>query len=261
MLVAGTGYAGCTWSPQFVDSLARDYTVITFDHRGTGESPIGAEGPYTTRLFAADALQLLRSLGTGPTHVVGHSMGGRVAQWMAIDGPQLVADLVLVSTGAGQPAGGHDWRDCVPVSVALGLGQLGYRDFIRDIQRTSFFTEEFGAAHPDRVAWLADAYWSGRPELPEYLKHVMARQAHRTRDVLDRITQPVLVTVGTADTRHGGTGSHLDQSRYLAEHLPNARFSPIERARHGIFWENTAEITALVADWLAEHPIGARTPA
>jgi pimeloyl-ACP methyl ester carboxylesterase len=72
LLVAGTGYAGCTWSPQFVDALARDYTVITFDHRGTGESPTGDEGPYTTRLFAADALQLLRSLGTGPSHVLGH---------------------------------------------------------------------------------------------------------------------------------------------------------------------------------------------
>lgn len=258
LLVAGTGYPGRTWSPEFVAGLVERYSVITFDHRGTGRSP-GRDGPYTTRLFAADALLLLERVGLGPAHVLGHSMGGRVAQWMAMDGPELVADLILVSTGAGEPAGGHDWSNCVPVSVALGLGQLGYRDLIRDIQRTSFFTEEFGAAQPEKVAWLADAYWSGRPELPEYLKHVIARQSHRTREVLSRITQPVLVTVGTADTRHGGTGSHLDQSRYLADHLPNVRFTPIEGARHGVFWENTEAITALVGEWLADHPIGART--
>jgi pimeloyl-ACP methyl ester carboxylesterase len=252
LLVAGTGYAGCTWAPAFVSALAEQHLVITFDHRGTGSSP-SSDGPYSTRLFAADALLLLERLGTGPAHVLGHSMGGRVAQWMAIDGPNQVADLVLVSTGAGSPAGGHEWRDCVPVSVALGLGQVGYEQLIRDIQRTSFFTDTFAQQRPDVVQWLGDAFWAGRPELPDYLKHVMARQGHRTRDVLDRITQPTLVTVGTADTRSGGTGSHLDQSRYLADQLPNARLEPIDGAKHGVFWENTDAILAVVGDWLTSR--------
>ncbi|MDT4912520.1 MAG: hypothetical protein QOC66_1648 [Pseudonocardiales bacterium] len=255
LLVAGTGYAGCTWAPEFVSALAERYTVITFDHRGTGKSP-SSDGRYTTRLFAADALLLLDRLGCGPAHVLGHSMGGRVAQWMAVDRPEQVADLILVATGAGQPVGGHEWQDCVPVNVALGLGKLGYRQFVNNIQRTSFFTDRFAEEHPEVVQWLGDAYWSGRPELPDYLKHVVARQAHRTRDVLDRITQPALVTVGSADTHVGGTGSHVDQSRYLAAQLPNAWFELIDGAKHGIFWENTDAIVALVRQWLVSYPLG-----
>lgn len=255
LLVAGTGYAGCTWSPDYVDALAADYTVITFDHRGTGDSP-ATDGPYSTRLFAADALGLVRNLDRGPVHVVGHSMGGRVAQWMALDGPGEVASLLFVSTGAGQPAGAHQWRDCVPFHVALGLGELGYEQFIRNVQRTSFFTESFAANHPDTVRWLGDAFWAGRPALADYLKHVIARQAHNTRDVIDRIGQPTLVTVGTADTHLGGTGSHVEQSEYLAEHIPHARYEPIGNAKHGLFWENTKAILDLTRGWLAEQSGG-----
>ena len=67
-----------------VDELARHFAVVTFDYRGTGETP-GTPEEYTTRLFAADVRALIRELGRGPAHVLGHSMGGRVAQWVAID--------------------------------------------------------------------------------------------------------------------------------------------------------------------------------
>jgi pimeloyl-ACP methyl ester carboxylesterase len=235
-----------------VNGLADEYTVVTFDHRGTGDSPAGDEDPYTTRLFAADALRLVRELDTGPVHVLGHSMGGRVAQWMALDGADDVASLLLVSTGAGQDDG-HVWRDCVPANVALGLGEFGYEQFIRNVQRTSFFTDAFAASDPDTVRWLGDAFWAGRATLANYLRHVIARQGHYTRHLLSRIALPTLVTVGSADTHRGGTGSHVEQSEYLAAHIPGARFEPIERAKHGLFWENTTAILGLTRGWLAEQ--------
>jgi pimeloyl-ACP methyl ester carboxylesterase len=251
VLVAGTGYAGGTWSPAFVDALAADYTVITFDHRGTGDSPVGDDRPYTTRLFAADALRLVREVGAEPAHVLGHSMGGRVAQWMAIDGPAAVASLLLVSTGAGSDA--HPVDNCVPAHVALGLGEFGYEQFIRNVQATSFFTDAFAASDPDTVRWLGDAFWAGRPTLANYLRHVMARQAHYTRDRLHVITQPTLVTVGGADTHRGGTGSHVEQSEFLAANIAGARYEPIDGAKHGLFWENTKAILDLTREWLAER--------
>src|SRR5438270_233246 len=81
--------------------LAARHRVIAFDQRGTGATPPSA-GKYSTRLFAADALGLLDALDVEPAHVVGHSMGGRVAQWMALERPDRVRSLVLAATGPGQ---------------------------------------------------------------------------------------------------------------------------------------------------------------
>lgn len=257
LLVAGTGYAGCTWPPDYVATLAASYTVITFDHRGLGSSP-STDGPYSTRLFAADALRLLRSLGVGPATVLGHSMGGRVAQWMAADGPSQVRSLLLVSSGAGGRCSDHGSCGCVPASVALGLGELGYQGLIRRTQRNSFFTEDFLTREPEAAEWLLQSFWAGRGSLADYLKHVAARQTHDTRAVLREISVPACVIVGEADTHLGGTGSHLEQSQMLAARLPCARLETIPAAKHGVFWENTSEITKLTRNWLAAGSSQAR---
>ena len=109
VLVAGTGYPGATWYPGLLEPLAAAHTVLTFDHRGTGATPSTPER-YSTRGFAQDALGLLDALGLPAAHVVGHSMGGRVAQWMALDHPERVRSLVLAATGPGE------WRADKPVT-------------------------------------------------------------------------------------------------------------------------------------------------
>src|SRR5688572_24913272 len=93
LLLAGTGYNGGTWPDEMVQRLAPRCTVVTFGCRGSGETP-GTPEEYSTRLFAADVRALIQELGRGPAHVLGHSMGGRVAQWVAIDRPDLVRSLV-----------------------------------------------------------------------------------------------------------------------------------------------------------------------
>ena len=101
VLVAGTGYPGATWPPEFVDRLTGRHAVLTFDQRGIGATPPSVER-YSTRLFARDALGLMDALGLEPAHVLGHSMGGRVAQWMALDRPDRIRTLVLAASGPGQ---------------------------------------------------------------------------------------------------------------------------------------------------------------
>ena len=99
---ASTGYPGAMYRTGPSALLARaGFRVITYDHRGIGGSDKPDE-PYTTRMFAQDASGLLQALGITQAHVLGHSMGGRVAQWMALDDPERVRSLVLVASGAGQ---------------------------------------------------------------------------------------------------------------------------------------------------------------
>lgn len=256
LLIAGTAFPGATWPPEVVEPLARRFTIVTFDHRGTGRTP-PTPGPYSTRLFAADARALLRRLGLGPAHVLGHSMGGRVAQWLALDAPEAVGGLVLAATGPGRFRDDQELVRGVPPRARRALAALGYEGYIRRHIEETFFTPDFAAAHPERVAWLVAAFWEHRPALHDYLKHVVARQRHQTAEHLTRIAAPTLVLVGDRDTHVGGTGPHLEQSRYLARHLPNAELQVISGVSHGLFWEAPAETREALLGWLERIESGA----
>jgi pimeloyl-ACP methyl ester carboxylesterase len=258
VLVTGTGYPGRTWPPDLVDPLADGRPVITFDHRGTGETP-GTTGPYSTRLFAADLAALLDDLGLGAAHVVGHSMGGRVAQWLVLDRPDTVRTLILAASGPGQFSSAHRQTAGIPIGTALGLAEKGYETYMRDLITTSFFTPELAAADPAGVDWLVRAFWDGRPQLEDYLKHVAARQEHRTTERLSEIAAPTLVVIGDQDTHVGGTGSHWDQSQFLASAIDGAELRVIHGAKHGYFWSHSAEVAELIGSWCVRHdPASAR---
>ena len=92
MLVSGLGGVGSYWIPQ-IEALSRSFTVITHDHRGTGQST-RFEGEYSVDMLAADALGLMDALGIERAHFVGHSTGGAIAQILAIEHPTRVQSMV-----------------------------------------------------------------------------------------------------------------------------------------------------------------------
>lgn len=252
VLIAGTGFPGATWDEDLVTPLAARHTVLTFDNRGTGSTPVTGER-LSTRVFARDAAGLIDSLGLPPAHVLGHSMGGRVAQWIALDRPELVRSLILAATGPGQFRDDRPVTRGIPVHTAKGLIELGYERYMREHIAATFFTPEFVAAHPERVERLFQLFWEHRPELEGYLRHVVARQEHQTADRLALITAPSLVLVGDRDTQIMGTGSHLDQSRFLMGHLPNATLRLIEGTAHGYFWQAPERTVETLLAWTATH--------
>ena len=157
VLVAGTGYPGATWSAELMRPLLARHAVLTFDHRGTGSTPPSADR-YSTRLFAQDAIGLMDSLGLPSAHVLGHSMGGRVAQWMALEHPERIRTLILAASGPGQFRDDRPVTRGIPVHAAKEMIELGYERYMREHIRDTFFTPEFARAHPERVAWpQADA--------------------------------------------------------------------------------------------------------
>jgi pimeloyl-ACP methyl ester carboxylesterase len=252
VLVAGTGYPGATWAPELVDALAARHAILTFDHRGTGDTP-SAAAPYSTRGFARDALDLLDALDLPAAHVVGHSMGGRVAQWMALDRPDRVRSLILAATGPGQFRADRPVTRGIPVHTARDLVELGYEGYMRDHIARTFFTPEFVAASPATVEWLVRAFWDHRPSLEDYLRHIVARQEHQTADRLAEIAPPTLVLVGDRDTHVGGTGVHRDQSGYLAEHIPGSTLQVLPGVTHGYFWQTPGASVDALLGWTARH--------
>jgi len=101
-LIQGLGYGRWSWEP-LVPGLAERYRVLWFDNRGIGDSD-KPEGPYTARLMADDALQVLDEAGVERAHVLGASLGGMIAQEVAAGAPQRVDKLVLCCTTPGGAA-------------------------------------------------------------------------------------------------------------------------------------------------------------
>jgi pimeloyl-ACP methyl ester carboxylesterase len=252
VLIAGTGYPGATWLPELIERLAERHTVLTFDHRGTGATP-ATPGPYSTRGFAADAAGLMARLGLDRAHVLGHSMGGRVAQWIGLDAPGRVRSLILAATGPGEWRSDKPVQRGVPLHTAVAMIEHGYEEYMRRHIADTFFTPEYVAGRPDRVQWLVDAFWQHRPELREYLRHVIARQEHQTADRLGDLAMPALVLIGDRDRHQGGTGVHWEQSAYLAEHLPHVERVVIADTSHGYLWQAPERSVEIILDWTARH--------
>lgn len=101
VLISGLGYSSWQWH-RMVPFLAEHFLVITFDNRGVGQSDKPA-GPYTAQMLAADTVGLLDALGIEKAILAGHSMGGFVAQAIALDFPQRAEKLILCSTNFGGP--------------------------------------------------------------------------------------------------------------------------------------------------------------
>ena len=101
VLISGLGYPLWQWH-KMVPYLSKHFQVITFDNRGVGDSD-KPEGPYTAEMLAKDTIGLLDALGVKQATILGHSMGGFIAQAIALNYPERVKKLILCSTNFGGP--------------------------------------------------------------------------------------------------------------------------------------------------------------
>jgi 3-oxoadipate enol-lactonase len=213
-------------------ALEAAFRVVVFDMRGTGASD-KPDTPYSTRGFAADAVAVLDAAGIGRAHVYGFSMGGRVAQWVAIDHPERVGALVLGATSAG---GTHALPKPADIDAALLHGP-------KSTIAAGFYSPEYLAANPGAFA---------PPAIPPHARrlHFAASEGHDSWADLPTITAPTLILHGTAD-RMIPPGN----AAVLAERIAGARVALIEGARHGYFDEFREAALDLVISFLQGHPL------
>ena len=253
ILISGTGMTCAYWRIFQVPEFSKYYQVLIYDHWGLGRSD-KPDMPYTTQLFAKDCAGLMDALRIESAHIMGHSMGGRVAQWLALDYPQKVRSLVLSGTGSGNFRNSVDYPRGVPLNLCVEMIEKGYESYMAAHWEGRFmFTEDFARQHPEIVKRFQDAVLGDLPPLKFYLRHVIARQQHETTDLLTRIGVPTLVIVGGEDTVEGGTSSHLESSKVLAERIANAELFIVAGGAHGYLRQIPEKGHPPILDFLQRH--------
>jgi pimeloyl-ACP methyl ester carboxylesterase len=224
------------FDPRIVDGLAAGRPVVALDYRGVGGS--GGEVPGTVAEMARDAVAVVRALGLDRVDLLGFSLGGFVAQQVALDEPKLVRKVILAGTG---PAGGTGIARVGAVSWPLILkGLLTFRD-----PKTYLFFTASKASRRAAKAFLErlKERTSDR-DLPvgvgvllKQLKaiHAWGRQAPQD---LGRIGQPVLVANGDRDLMVPSVNS-----QDIARRLPNAELVLYDDAGHGGIFQNHEAFT------------------
>jgi 3-oxoadipate enol-lactonase len=242
LLLPGSDSNRLIWYKQ-LDVFGRAFRTIAVDCRDTGDSEPASEA-YTIADLADDAASMLAALGVQQAHVVGVSLGGYVALQMVLRHPEQVEKLVLVSTSATY----------IPPSPEMmaqmeQLQQDQHVEAGERMQRILALVTAPGYFANHTQDWDRIAEWARyRPQRQEAAVHQM--QACITYDVsgqLDHIQVPTLVVHGELDPRVAP-----ENSRFLAEHIPDARFMLYPNTGHLVIIERAEEFNRDVLAFLQE---------
>jgi 3-oxoadipate enol-lactonase len=238
LMIQGLGADKHGWDMQrFL--LAAFYRVIAIDNRGAGRSD-KPFGHYSLEQMADDAVAVLDDIGVDAAHVVGASMGGAIAQIVALKHPDRVRSLTLVCTACRN----HPWRRELLAAWATKATEQGMATMTRDAARWVIGPRSFRRLLP-AFGWLGPLAL-GRPS-HAFVAQVRAILAtdESLADRLGDIAVPALVVVGNQDilTPRG-------DSEELADRLPNAELVVISGAAHGLMVEHATTFNRVLLDFL-----------
>jgi len=232
LLIAGQAVTHHAWDP-VLDCLSQQHQVLTFDHRGTANSSLGDTRELTTQSLALDALAVLDAAGLEQAHIFGHSLGGRIAQWVAIEHADRLGALILGATTAGDRRGQPRTARATAALLSGDPTQLGPLFFTPDLPRPEHTNAIFATAG----------------ETDTLRRFYRASQAHDAWDYLHRIAAHTLVQHGADDPI---TPPH--NAKLLAAAVPHGQLQLFPALRHGYYLQSPEALTA-VRHHLGEHEL------
>jgi len=238
LLIMGLGAEADAWQPH-LEAYRRRFRCFAVDNRGAGESSAPA-GPYSTAQLADDHAGLVRALSLGRVRVVGISMGGAIAQELALRHPDLVERLVVVASWARCDA----YTAEVFRSLAAARAALEPADFTR-LLHLWIWSPGYVAGHAEEL----HAEQEAQPVRP-MAQHAFEAQCaacigHDVLDRLDEIRAPMLVTAGADDIF-----TPLRLAEELHGAVRGAELKVFRGAGHAHHWEHPDEFNTLTLRWL-----------
>jgi 3-oxoadipate enol-lactonase len=244
LLIMGMSGTHLSWGEPFVADLGRDYDVVAYDHRGIGRSDAEAEA-FSIVDLAEDAAGVLDALDWDDAHVLGISMGGMVAQELALRHPERIRTLALGCTycgGEGSALAPQATLERLSAGMMSGDRELAIR--------TGFevnVSERF--AHQDGAYETFRAMAKSLPApIPVIMLQMQAIAQHDTSARLPSIALPTLVIHGDEDLM-----LPVQNGRMIAGLIPGARLEVLEGVGHMFWWEEPTRS----ADLLRAHAVAA----
>jgi pimeloyl-ACP methyl ester carboxylesterase len=228
------------WALQ-IPPLSRDFRTVSLDHRGHGHSdkPAGPED-YDLELMAEDAFGLLQHLDIGACYVIGHSMGGVIAQRLALAHPEPVRALVLVDTWADLPDGAHTEARSRLLEIAR---QQGMEAVFEEQLRLNPMAEQIRAQPRFLELWRSQFLMTSR-EAYVHLAQALA-QRQPLLDRLDAIEVPTLIVCGENDA------PFLGPCQRIHARMPGSELVVIPGAGHTPQIEKAAEFNQALLGFLS----------
>jgi pimeloyl-ACP methyl ester carboxylesterase len=238
-----------SWDPAIVDRLARTRPVVVFDNAGVGRS--SGRTPESVLEMSIAATAFVRALGLSKVDLLGYSLGGMIAQQVAVDEPTLVRKLLLVSTA---PRGGDEHLLAV-------LQEAGTHHDAPDPRLPLFFTQS-ATSQRAGLAFLARAGARSEDRDPDSGDDVMQPQARaligwcaskdEAHSMLRAIGQPTLIVCGSDDTMLPAENSYR-----MFKAMPNAQLVLYPDAGHGALFQYPDVFSAQVELVLSDGYVGA----
>jgi len=244
ILIRGLGSNADHWYCQ-APVFSEHYSVVVFDNRGIGRSDI-PDAPFTISEMAKDTVLLMDVLGIAKAHILGISMGGMIAQEIAVKYGQRVNGLILACTHCGglhtvQPAPGI--LEDLSESLFAGTPEATQKGM------KSLFSDRTIQQNPDVVQRYGEVSKRFPPAVQVLLYQIKAIQGHDTWEGLNRIENPTLVLTGSEDAL-----IPPENSRILSERIPHARLQVIEKVGHQLFIEEPDACNRAVLEFLRPLP-------
>ena len=242
VLIQGYGGSSADWIPEIIQGFEDKFRVIIFDNRGTGQSD-KPDVEYSIKMMADDVARLMESIGIQRAHVLGLSMGGVIAQEMAISHPDRVQSLVLCSTSCSVKnmiGASEEFWDVIESNARGDLSKMSPELIL------SAYSPDYLQANKGRI--LEDMAGSKHPTPPVgFIRQAQATLDYDSYHRLPDIKAPCLVLVGELDVQ-----APPENSRVLAERIPPARLKIFENTAHMFLYEITDTAIPEIVDFLTE---------
>jgi 3-oxoadipate enol-lactonase len=242
VLIHGLAGDCSAWSAQ-IARLQEGHRVIAFDNRGAGRSS-APDYPYTTRLFADDTVALMDALGVSePAHVIGRSMGGAIAQEIALAYPERVRSMIITASFGKLDAYGYQILENINEIVKV----QGY-GLAAKVQSLFFFPPPYFNSHRDQMERFEQALANTDRPIRGYVHSTHACLVHDSLDRLGEVACPTLVMAGGQDVLCAASAS-----RDIAERVPGCELKIYDEASHFFLIQCFEESMRDIEEFLDRH--------
>jgi pimeloyl-ACP methyl ester carboxylesterase len=254
-MISGFGASSEFYNIAWIEEFSKFFKVFVFDNRGTGRSD-KPDTEYSVKTMADDLVGLMEAITIPKAHVLGASMGGMIAQNLALNHPDKVATLTLLCTTCGGPNSIKSnevktWAQKIVDSDPSKMTEEENKEFMEWLWK-SLYSQSFIEENREQLSKMTFQNMLGKFPTPRltFKRHMQAVSTVDTYDSLSNIKSPTLVLAGEDDKIVSS-----ENSKILSERIPSAQLQIFKGVGHLFRHEIGDQITEVVLNFLKKHPL------